>query len=314
MKIIDPHLHFFDLNKGQYQWLNSQNPPFWPDKHLIARSVTEADLSLHSPLTLAGFVHIEAGFDNQQPWREIAWLEQTCQKNFRSIALLDITLAPDEFCIQLNQLLSFKSIVGIRYILDEQALAILQHKYCINNLKRLAAHQLCFELQLSLLDSHAVNYLIKNILTINNLRFCINHAGFPPIVLDSNTKDSNTKDSNTSASYTIENSVINSVWKDNLDRLSQFKNLSIKCSGYELFEKDCARAFSRFTSRKARQDIIQHCINSFGISRVMLASNFPLSTWQESYHSTWQTHISLAFSTNELEQLCYYNAVSFYRF
>ena len=208
MKIIDPHLHLFDLNKGQYHWLKNQNPPFWPDKDLIAKNFTEADLSLSSPLTLEGFVHIEAGFDNQQPWREIQWLEQTCQSNFRSIAMLDITLAPDKFAEQLKHLLTFKSVVGIRHILDEQALEVLQHQHCIDNLKYLAAQQLCFELQLSLLDSPAVSYLIQNILTINNLSFCINHAGFPPIALE--TEPNKTR-----------------IWKDNLNQLSQFTNVYI---------------------------------------------------------------------------------------
>ena len=289
MKIIDPHLHLFDLNQGQYHWLKSQNPPFWPDKHLIAKNVTEADLLLSSPLTLDGFVHIEAGFNNQQPWREIAWLEQTCQSNFRSIAMLDITLAPAEFAEQLKHLLTFKSVVGIRHILDEQALEILQHKYCLDNLKRLAAEQLCFELQFSLLDSPAVSYLINNILPIDNLSFCLNHAGFPPIALESYTEKI-------------------SIWKDNLNQLSQFTNVYIKCSGYELFNNLCSRQFSR----QDQQNIINQCINSFGISRVMLASNFPLSTWQESYQSTWHANSELAFSANELTQLCYRNAYQYY--
>ena len=46
MKIIDPHLHLFDLKQGDYHWLKEENPPFWPDKHLIKKSFKETDLTL----------------------------------------------------------------------------------------------------------------------------------------------------------------------------------------------------------------------------------------------------------------------------
>ncbi len=39
LKIIDPHIHLIDLAKGQYHWLKPQNPPHWPDKHLIEKNV-----------------------------------------------------------------------------------------------------------------------------------------------------------------------------------------------------------------------------------------------------------------------------------
>lgn len=116
MKIIDPHLHLFDLSQGEYSWLKPECPPFWSDKPLIAKNFSENDLTLAKPLTLAGFVHIEAGFDNQQPWREIAWLESTCKIPFRSIALLDITLPKALFLTQLESLMTYQSVVGVRYI------------------------------------------------------------------------------------------------------------------------------------------------------------------------------------------------------
>ena len=73
MKIIDPHLHLFDLSQGEYSWLKPECPPFWPDKSLVAKNFSEHDLRLNESLKLTGFVHIDAGFNNQQPRREIAW-------------------------------------------------------------------------------------------------------------------------------------------------------------------------------------------------------------------------------------------------
>ena len=70
-KIIDPHIHLFDLAKGQYQWLQTNNPPFWPDKHIIQKNFIEQDLKLNNNFSLEGIAHIEAGFDNESPIEEI---------------------------------------------------------------------------------------------------------------------------------------------------------------------------------------------------------------------------------------------------
>ena len=121
IKIIDPHLHLFNLKQGDYQWLKAENPPFWSDKKIINHSFTEKDLQLSSPFELAGFVHIEAGFDNQQPWREIAWLEKTCSLPFRSIAGINLLLPSNEFQQTLDKLSKYQSVIGVREILDENA-------------------------------------------------------------------------------------------------------------------------------------------------------------------------------------------------
>ena len=294
MKIIDPHLHLFDLNQGDYHWLKAQNPPYWPDKAQIAKNFTEQDLMLTAPLTLAGFVHIEAGFDNQQPWREIAWLEQTCQGNFRCIAMLDITLTPGEFKRQLALLLHYQRVVGIRYILDDQALAILRHENTFTNLQTLAEHSLSFECQLSLLDSAAVRQLRHIFSQLPRLSCCINHAGLPAELDQSQLKQ-----------------IINAndrrhVWLQSLASLSALPHIYIKCSGYEML----AREFTDDVPEK----IITQCLQFFGINRVMLASNFPLSLWSHSYQKTWQINRSLAFSEHDLSKLCYENAYRYYQF
>ena len=120
MKFIDPHVHFFDRAKGEYQWLRADHPPWWPDKAIINRDFSPEDILNHLPkhMTCLGFVHIEAGFDNAQPWREIAWLESKITQPFKSIACIDLTIAPNEFEKQLSTLMTFQSVVGVRHILD----------------------------------------------------------------------------------------------------------------------------------------------------------------------------------------------------
>ncbi len=289
MRIIDPHIHLFDLEKGDYQWLRPENPPYWPDKSLIAKSFSEQDLTLKSPVTLAGFVHIEAGFDNAKPWREVEWLEQNCQVLFRSVAMLDITLSPAVFEKQLTKLVHYKSVAAIRYILDDHALVILSNPNSEINLQKIAKQNLSFELQLSIENTQAVDRLIEIISATSGLLYCINHAGFPPL-----------------------NKSKMLVWMQNIKRLAEFDNIFIKCSGYEMAERNY--------SIKWCQEVIHHCIVSFGINRVMLASNFPLSLWRNSYQQTWQNYGVLEnvsntqLSDNDLDKLCYKNAYHFYKF
>ncbi|AZQ85355.1 amidohydrolase [Colwellia sp. Arc7-635] len=311
VNIIDPHLHLFDLSQGDYSWLKPECPPFWSDKNVIAKSFSEQNLTLSAPLALAGFVHIEAGFDNEQPWREIAWLENTCHLPFRSIALLDITLSKALFLQQLKTLIAYKSVVGVRYILDDDALNILTDKNSQNNLATLAANNLSFELQMPLHDTNAIDCLLAMLSAIPDLMLCINHAGSP--LMDS-------------VNYTL--------WQENLKRIAAFDNVFIKCSGYEMVKRDHCINW--------RHKIISQCIEYFSVKRVMLASNFPLSLWQYSYQETWLSNVSLSkalseslsksepksesesesgsknpkvsLSHHDIEQLCYQNAYCFYKF
>lgn len=283
IKIIDAHLHLFNLEQGDYQWLKPENQPFWPDKSLIANSFSEQDLTLTAPLALAGFVHIEAGFDNQQPWREIAWLESSCNLPFRSIAMLDITLSNELFLQQLDKLTVHQSVVGIRYILDDDALDILSNNNSHKNLESLATNKLSFELQMPLDDSQAVDCLIAILKVIPSLKVCINHAGSPAI-----------------------NEQGYSCWLANIKRLAMFEHVFIKCSGYEMTDRDYSLGW--------QHKVINHCIESFGIERVMLASNFPLNLFRTNYQNTWLNNIKLPYDTEQLQQICFSNAQRFYLF
>lgn len=306
MKIIDPHLHLFDLNQGEYAWLKPECPPFWPDKPLIAKNFSEHDLTLKAPLTLAGFIHIEAGFNNQQPWREIAWLENTCKLPFRSVALLDITLPAADFLSQLNKLKSYQSVVGIRYILDADALTILNNKNCTDNLATLAGHQLSFDLQIPLTNHAAVDKLMAILTNTPELKVCINHAGWPPI---------------SSEKYSEKGNAQATQWLQSLKRLASCDNVYIKCSGFEMVARNYSISWA--------YNIIHQCIETFGISRVMLASNFPLNLFRNSYQNTWLCYLNLtansqsnievsdighSYNTEQLTALCFSNARKFYQF
>lgn len=293
MKIIDPHLHLINLEQGDYQWLNIENPPFWPNKSIISRSFSEKDLTLSPPLQLDGFVHIEAGFDNQHPDKELAWLERSCKGDFRSIAFADITA--DDFSTRIDKLELFPSFVGIRHILDDDAMSILSDKNTLTNLKKLAERQLIFEAQLPVSCSTSVKKLNEILLAIPTLIVVINHAGFPNICTSTNISNADSNQSNTKLN-----------WIKNMETLASHPHCFIKASGWEMLDNQW--------SLSQVNEVVTRLIKIFGIKRVMLASNFPVANLAKDYLNIWlELSSNNAFSKEQLNALCFSNAKRIYK-
>ncbi|MCG7495406.1 amidohydrolase family protein [Vibrio sp. Of7-15] len=281
IKIIDPHLHFFNLKCGDYHWLQPQNPPFWPDKAAIHRSYTEHDLSLPSSIQLSGFVHIEAGFDNQRPWREIDWLENTVTLPFKSVATINLTNDPTTFQSDINKLSKYSSLIGVRHILDEQAQAILSSPDVYENFACLAHHSLLFETQVNGSDTQGIKQLVHLAQAQPTLHFVINHGAFPPQCDDE-----------------IE------VWKANMKYISCCPNITIKASGWEMINRSYSANWINF--------IVCELLSLFGQQRVMLASNFPLCTFSQGYAALWKLYLNLSIPESIKKRLIYDNALQIY--
>jgi predicted TIM-barrel fold metal-dependent hydrolase len=290
MNIVDPHIHLFNLDKGDYHWLKPHNAPYWPDKNVIERNFNESDLRLYSELNLVGFVHIEAGFNNAKPWKEIEWLESHCTKPFKSVASIDLTLSTRSFNTQLAKLLSLTSVAGCRHILDDDFSEVLQHPNALLNFKALAKHHLHFELQMPIANLKAVNLLNNVLIEVPTLTIIINHCGWPPFSKSANDYRS---------------------WHSGLQQLSLHEQCSIKCSGWEMTDREYTLNNVIF--------VLKECIAAFGIHRVMMASNFPLCLFSQQYQNFWQLNASAvqsAFKLNDgqLEMLCSKNAERIYKF
>ncbi|MDT0604690.1 amidohydrolase family protein [Thalassotalea castellviae] len=301
INVIDSHLHLFDLEQGEYYWLKPDKPPFWPDKHLIQKNFTEQELRLNKEFTLAGFVHIEAGFNNQQPWREISWLESHCQQPFRSIAGIDLTLENEAFAGVISKIKSYSSVVGVRDILDDSAVEYLSCQRVKNNLKHVADQQLIFEVQMPLIHEVSVNLLLDILKNTPNLQIIINHAGFPPTCYVSEHAQTKQQVQLNPQKIAWQH------WQTSIEKLSLSKQCTIKCSGFEMINRQYQSSW--------QLAIINTCVECFGINRVMLASNFPLCLLSQSYQEYWQSLIdNQSFTQDELNSLCYLNAKRIYQF
>ncbi|WP_170309520.1 amidohydrolase family protein [Litorilituus lipolyticus] len=304
MNIVDPHIHLFALSHGDYHWLKDENPPYWHDKKQIQRDFNEQDLHLSGELSLTGFVHIEAGFNNHQPWQELAFLEANCQSSFSSIAAINLLDTNSQFTSVLNELSLLKSFKGVRHILDEQAYTLLTSPIVLSNIAQLNQHSkkqalrrkpLVFELQLAFEDSIACKALHDVITNNQQLTFAINHAGFPP--------DFNNCSEDNKCSW------LQNTWLQNIKSFAQYTNVIIKCSGWEMA--------NRHYKAEWLNTCIATIIENFAINKIMLASNFPLCLFsQNSYQDYWLNLLCLpcikALPEHKKSAICSNNALHYY--
>ncbi|MDN3652022.1 amidohydrolase family protein [Thalassotalea ponticola] len=276
-KIIDPHVHLFNLEQGDYHWLDSTKPPYWPDKQRICHNYSDTDLKLPNGVQLGAIVHIEAGFDNSRPEREIAWLEQSVQTPLKTIAFADITAF--DFGQRLHRLTQYQSVVGIRHILDHQASSILALAQTQQNLRILAEHALLFECQADLTEPTTLDHLLTILADNPALFVVINHCGFAGLPLSQ-------------------------PLHRHLCRLAHTGQVAIKCSGWEMTD--------RHWCETEMADMVTALLGIFTEQQLMMASNFPLSLLSVDYQTLWQRYLQLPVNSTTLQKICHDNSKRIY--
>ncbi|WP_105166853.1 amidohydrolase family protein [Pseudoalteromonas sp. T1lg23B] len=274
--IIDPHLHFFDLQKGQYQWLLGPNPPAWPNLDKIKQNHGLAQLTLEDDLYLAGLVHIEAGFDNQHPVAELQWLTTHIPSlPYKAIAYLDITQANSDFCAQLQPLLDCTNFIGIRDISEGSEAHKLLHPNVKQNLAVLAEHNLIFEAQFELHHTDIVKHFSLTCQQLPTLQIVLNHSGF------------------------LQQDI---QWQTGLQLMAQCRNVAIKFSGQEHVNRPLKS-----------HTLLAVLIAAFSDKRVMFASNYPVCLIRAGYADVWHHYRQLVNDDKLWEKLSYSNAKRIYR-
>ncbi|MCP4059397.1 MAG: amidohydrolase family protein, partial [Pseudoalteromonas sp.] len=250
LKIIDPHVHFFNLAEGQYTWLQGENPPAWPNLELIKQPISEKELLESSDFTLVGIVHIEAGFDNNAPINELNWLTAHLKKlPFKAISYAQLDCAPVQFAKAINAL-AHPHLIGIRDITEGADAQRLLNPECFSNLQTLCQQGLHYEAQFELENTAIAAQLARYAKALPQLKIIINHGGLP-------------------------NNINN--WQQSIRMLSAHNNIAIKFSGFELLALNLQQ----------QQDCFETMFSYFGEQRIMFASNFPVCQINASYNDVW---------------------------
>ncbi|RZG02258.1 hypothetical protein EXT48_15895 [Pseudoalteromonas sp. CO348] len=273
LRVIDSHLHFFDLALGQYSWLK-HNPPAWPNLEKIRQNHTLTSLPQHSQFTLEALVHVEAGFDNQNPINELHWLNQELGSfPFKAVGYAPINATPEQFSAAIAHL-AHPHLVAIRDITEGSDSQRLSAPFVLENLTCLAEHGLHFEAQLEFKQSEKVDLLLQLAEQKADLKIVFNHAGF----IDAT-----------------------SPCTDILRRIGALNNVMIKCSGHEMLANPLTLS-----------EWLTHLITHVGEESLMLGSNYPVSLMQKSYWQIWQDYLDVIGISSTWHKLSRDNAKSCY--
>ena len=277
-QIYDPHVHFIDLEQGNYHWLRTADNRFLRNIQRIKRSFSAADLMLSSSFELHGVTHIEAGFDNDNPEREMVFVN-TQPSVQAAVSHIPLDSNPETFIQKLSLLMLFDNFIGIRDISEGEDFLRLKSDTALLNLSELDEHDLLYEAQFNVSDDNAVSLFDGFAKQFPRLKMVINHCGFP--------ESDNVLD-----------------WEQGIIKLSKHPNIAVKFSGFEMLKKPESAEF--------KQQVLDVLLTTFSENRIMFASNFPLCLTQKSYQALWEEYANMQLTAEAWHKLSFANAARIY--
>ncbi|RYE57434.1 MAG: amidohydrolase [Hyphomicrobiales bacterium] len=237
MRIIDTHLHLIYPDRFSYPWLGNApaiNKPW----------TVEAYWAEAKPLGIAAALHMEVDVAETDILPETEFV-----LGLPGIVGAIAACRPEspDFPTQLEKLLAVGNgrIKGLRRILHEVPDSVSEPQLFADNLKRLVAHGLTFDLCLRADQLHLGVALASR---VPELTFILDHCGNPDI-----------------------NGVGLDPWRQSLKQVAALPNVMGKVSG---IVNHCDPDWTAETLRP----YVEHVIDSFGWDRVVWGSDHPVVT------------------------------------
>lgn len=289
LKIIDPHVHFWDLSFKRNTWLSDRTCDLLGQLSPINKNYLKEDYLQDS----AGFeieqvVYIEA-VARKFMKEEVMWLD--CL--YRNDRFLGGVVAGADFLLpDIEKTLAFyhehRLVKGVRQILnwsENSKYTVgdrpndLSNPEWIKNFGFLEKYNLSFDMQIcpeQMIDAVKLAQLYPDIFIV------IDHAGMP---IDE-YKD---------------------LWKIGILNLSKCSNVFIKLSGFGMFD--------HHWTKESVTHYIEYVVNCFGADRCMFASNFPVDKLYGSYHDLINDHLDIIeeYFYQDIKKIFYNTARRFYK-
>ena len=293
--IVDAHHHLWNLNKIRYPWLMERGVRrFFGDPTAIQQDYLVGDfLDDVGDLPVTSSVHIQVGAAAADSVAETRWLQSAARRTPLGIPNAIVAfcdLADENSGKILDVQTESGNLRGIRQIVgrspEEDSASgtglLLDNPVWLENLARLPARQLSFDLQLIPAQLSAVTEVLAR---IPDLRVALCHCGSPH---------------DQSAGGLA-------FWRKELARFAELPNVHCKLSGFCMFEQDWDPDRVRRTALTT--------IDIFGVHRCMFGSNFPIEKLYVSYQELYACYLDIIdrFSTSEKHALMAGNAERFYR-
>lgn len=253
MKIIDTHLHLWDLNEISLPWLNGEGEVL-NRSYLLSDYMEETEKNKEYEVVGAVYIEVDAAPSDRE--RENKYAINLCRDFFSVIsgAVLSGDLKSLEFKNYLKPYLKNKEVKGIRQVLHVPS---AEPKTClmpefIENVRFLGEQGLVFE---GCLRNEELNDLFVLAESCKETTIILDHMG---IVIPENIAAENPTEKQ--KEYRIK-------WEENLKKLSSLDNVYCKISGLNPVGK-----WDIETLRPS----VDCALDIFGEDRVLFASNYPV--------------------------------------
>ena len=293
LRIVDAHMHLWDLEKIRYPWLT---PPLPVGITGDVRSIAKTYL-LNDYLRDAGVarvekvVHVEAGANPADSLQETQWLQSVAQsRGFPQAIVAHADLNDPKVEGLLAEHASHRNVRGIRQIINWHADP--KKTYTPRNLlddpdwhrgfALLRKYNLSFDLQIYPAQMPAAAELARR---HPDTPLILNHTGMP---VDRDAAGLQ-------------------AWRAGMQALAQQPNVAVKISGLAMLDW-------QWTTDSLRPFVLQ-TLEIFGPRRCMFASNFPVDRLFGSFTRQYGAYQSLAahLSAAERDQVFVSNAERIYR-
>jgi L-fuconolactonase len=276
--IVDSHIHFWDPNRLQYDWLAGI--------HILNRSFLPSDLTQQAAtINLQKIVFVQCDCRAEQGLQEAEWVSTLAQQEPRIQGI--VAFAPLEkgqaVTVHLQALTAFPQVKGVRRLIQAEAAGFCIQPDFVKGVQLLAEFGYSFDI---CIFHHQLADTIKLVEQCPQVSFVLDHLGKPAIKagrLD--------------------------PWREEIKALASFPNVFCKISG-AVTEAD----LQNWTPTDL-QPYLDHAIEVFGLDRVMYGGDWPVSLLATTYPAWLETldAATAQLSAAEKEKLFYQNARTFYR-
>jgi len=275
--IIDTHVHFWELDRLEYPWLETNKSSLSQDFLLTDyQQITQG-------YQVEKIVFVESG---RVPWQyleEVKWVHQLAEQNDligSMVAYFPVDQGGSAQA-ELEELTAYPLVKGIRNMGDTQE-QVTSAQYR-EGLRLLSKHDLSLDIHLGTTD---INRYLTLIDQNPNLRFVLNHLGLP------NVKDGELE-----------------TWKSGMQQLAERPNVVCKLSGL------LTRCHPEQVDGNFLKPYILSPIEYFGTDRVMFGSDWPVLTRANTFQVWAQVleNFTTELSQSELTQVFSDTAKKVYR-
>lgn len=300
MQVVDPHVHFWDLDTHHYPWLANPGVSFVGDARDLKHSYLPENLLREAgDISVLKVVHVEANHDPEDPVEETRWLQSIADHAEREgqphdfpdaiVAACDLSAANAPAILEAHA--AFSRTRGIRQILNVHTNKLydyvgrhyLREAAWREHFALLERHGFSFDLQLYPSQMEEAAALAR---AHPGVQLIVNHAGM----------------------FVDRESVAGwRAWRDGLRVLAACENVSVKISGLAMFD--------HAWSVESLRPYVLETIDAFGAERAMFASNFPVDRLFGGYPALWHAYASIVSGASESEKAALFrgNAERIYR-